>query len=229
MERLSLFPHYDYVQAYETTAHLISKHNEYYSLFSYVLGLEDIEIKEEIKGEQMINQLTRYIEGIKFAADLRIEVVLSGTRWAQINEQHMQFAPDVEGSIGNFVSCLVREKCIVRMTNWREYVECTSEKLLKALKYACSPEMHCLNRSRLNEIYLNEQLLLKWIEDNSLRFDTAIVTMLKWPAEKSYGLVRKTDFQNSHAALEKLNVKRNYKVNFSKSNKLFNRSTYVFF
>lgn len=87
-----------------------------------------------------MTQLTRYVDAVKFAPDLRNEIVLSGTRWSHINNQHLEFSPDVKGSNGHFVSCLVREGCIVQIKNWPAYVESTGEKLLKALKHACSPD-----------------------------------------------------------------------------------------
>lgn len=162
------------MQGYETTSHIVKKHGNQPSLFAYALAFAERSVTGQEKGAKYLGDLQSYFRGIKKGPDFRMEVVHTVDTWNDVSPVLWDIQDRNGATVGNLLDYLVRRRCLVKFTDWQKWVEATADKVMNYITGLCTPST--TPRSWVDAVaaYKCDNLLKKWMEGNTERYDTKV-------------------------------------------------------
>lgn len=226
------FPYCDLLQVYETCSHNLM-HKEKASLFNFALGggycNEGQRRQRKTSAVNKLLCLEEYIQNLKTNPDLRIEVVQNYTErefkglasnFLQTKNNKVEKA----NTLQDILDSLKRSHSFIIVNNWCLYIELTAEMLFKEIQLKCYNVNGAQHQFHYSKLYIEEHLLLKFVEDNSSRYDYNLINkILTAPHEGFFRIPSSTKIGQISENLNTYLLGK-FKRNFFIINTLFNKN-----
>lgn len=182
----------EFLQAYESVHHRID-HNNDTGITDYIIANGYKNVQSNLKRlagltEKKFIDLQQFVDDLKDAMDLRIEIVESFFDPEEIKSSNFQQRPWVPGDMGEgtltqlpkILTKLARHRAFVVVEAWVPHVEMCLDWRMKALSEAMNKRKYCVSREEVQFIYAQEQIVMRFVHgDVAKRYNLRYVNNLR--------------------------------------------------